>query len=196
MMMTMMALGGVQFKLRHYDTEYTHTTVMVICFFFYFHFISYRPLTITGDEQIMISHLKTLMRCSPLTKDDHPPDDDTPCSGRGECQNGTCLCEIRYAGDECSGFNLPYHAGKYFLFILHWQQIQTFFSYSAGVSSVFYFVALVSIIQLLICIVAEYQRLKQPSLLRACRITTQKLLYFVVFIAATLRGAYFTTPVS
>lgn len=50
-------------------------------------------------------------------------------------------------------------------------------------------------IQLLICCVAEYQRLKQPSFLRAFRLTTQKLLYFVVFIAALLRGAYFTTPV-
>lgn len=60
----------------------------------------------------------------------------------------------------------------------------------------FYFVALFSIVQLLICIIAEYQRLKQPSLLAACRISTQKLLYFVVFVAATLRGAYFTTPVS
>lgn len=56
--------------------------------------------------------------------------------------------------------------------------------------------AIVSLIQLLICIVSEYQRLKQPSFLRACRLTTQKLLYFVVFIAALLRGAYFTTPVS
>lgn len=65
----------------------------------------------------------------------------------------------------------------------------------AGISSVFYFVAIVSLIQLLICIVSEYQRLKQPSFLRACRLTTQKLLYFVVFIAALLRGAYFTTPV-
>lgn len=66
----------------------------------------------------------------------------------------------------------------------------------SGISSVFYFVAIVSLIQLLICIVSEYQRLKQPSFLRACRLTTQKLLYFVVFIAALLRGAYFTTPVS
>lgn len=65
-----------------------------------------------------------------------------------------------------------------------------------GISSVFYFVAIVSLIQLLICIVSEYQRLKQPSFLRACRLTTQKLLYFVVFVAALLRGAYFTTPVS
>lgn len=51
-------------------------------------------------------------------------------------------------------------------------------------------------IQLLICCVAEYQRLKQPSLIRAIRITTQKLLYFVIFIAALLRGCYFTAPVS
>lgn len=65
-----------------------------------------------------------------------------------------------------------------------------------GVSSVFYFVAALSIVQLLICCAAEYQRLKQPSLLKALRLTTQKLLYFVVFIAALLRGAYFTTPVS
>lgn len=65
-----------------------------------------------------------------------------------------------------------------------------------GVSLVFYLVAALSMIQLLICCVAEYQRLKQPSLVRAIRITTQKLLYFVIFIAASLRGAYFTTPVS
>lgn len=71
-----------------------------------------------------------------------------------------------------------------------------FYFLSTGVSSVFYFVAIVSLIQLLVCIVSEHQRLKQPSFLRACRLTTQKLLYFVVFIAALLRGAYFTTPVS
>lgn len=66
--------------------------------------------------------------------------------------------------------------------------------FSPGVSSIFYFVALVSVIQLLICIIAEYQRLKQPSLPRACRLTTQKLLYFFVFVASLVRGAYFTTP--
>lgn len=65
-----------------------------------------------------------------------------------------------------------------------------------GVSSIFYFVAAISIIQLALCCVAEYYRLKQPSLLSAFRLTTQKLLYFVIFIAALLRGAYFTTPVS
>lgn len=103
------------------------------------------------------------------------PANDLSCSGRGDCVNNTCVCDIRYAGDECDFFNLPYYA---------------------GISTVFYVVALVSVIQLLICIVAEYQRLKQPSILRACRITTQKLLYFMVFVASSLRGAYFTTPVS
>lgn len=41
-------------------------------------------------------------------------DDDTitPCSGRGDCLNGTCLCEIRYTGVECDNYNLPYHASK------------------------------------------------------------------------------------
>lgn len=114
------------------------------------------------------------MGCASIPLGQSPPEDDnTQCSGRGDCLNGTCLCEIRYSGDECSGFNLPYHA---------------------GISSVFYFVAFISLVQLMICIIAEYQRLKQPSFLRACRLTTQKLLYFFVFIASVLRGAYFTTP--
>lgn len=99
------------------------------------------------------------------------PSAATTCSGRGECNNGTCICEIRYSGDECSLLNLPYHA---------------------SVSSIFYVVALFSLIQLILCIIAEFNRLKQPSLIKACRITTQKLLYFVVCIAASLRGAYFT----
>ncbi|EDW03095.1 uncharacterized protein LOC6562286 [Drosophila grimshawi] len=101
------------------------------------------------------------------------PANDLSCSGRGDCVNNTCVCDIRYAGDECDFINFPYYT---------------------GISTVFYLVALVSVIQLLICIVAEYQRLKQPSILRACRLTTQKLLYFMVFVASSLRGAYFTTP--
>ena len=36
---------------------------------------------------------------------------------------------------------------------------------------------------------------KNPSILRACRVTTQKLLYFLVFLATILRGAYFAAPV-
>lgn len=43
----------------------------------------------------------------------------------------------------------------------------------------------------------EYLRMKKhPSILRACRITTQKFLYFAVFLAALLRGTYFAAPVS
>lgn len=123
----------------------------------------------------MVSRFERLMGCASIPLGQSPPEDSdsTQCSGRGDCLNGTCLCEIRYSGDECSGFNLPYHA---------------------GISSVFYFVAFISLVQLMICIIAEYQRLKQPSFLRACRLTTQKLLYFFVFIASVLRGAYFTTP--
>lgn len=64
----------------------------------------------------MISRFSTFMRCSSIPIDDSTTSStdiaSTPCSGRGDCLNGTCLCEIRYSGDECTGFNLPYHAGK------------------------------------------------------------------------------------
>lgn len=65
-----------------------------------------------------------------------------------------------------------------------------------GVSAIFYVVAFISLVQLLICCFAEYKRLKNPSFLKACRITTQKVLYFVVFLASLLRAAYFTQPES
>lgn len=61
----------------------------------------------------MVSRFERLMGCASIPLGQSPPEDDnTQCSGRGDCLNGTCLCEIRYSGDECSGFNLPYHAGK------------------------------------------------------------------------------------
>ena len=69
-------------------------------------------------------------------------------------------------------------------------------SYYIAFATIFFLLALVCLIQLVMCIVAEWQRMKAPSLLRACRVTTQKLLYFVVFLAAIIRGAYFTSPVS
>lgn len=65
-----------------------------------------------------------------------------------------------------------------------------------GVSAIFYVVAFISLVQLLICCFAEYKRLKNPSFLKACRITTQKFLYFVVFLASLLRATYFTQPES
>jgi cytochrome bd-type quinol oxidase subunit 2 len=64
------------------------------------------------------------------------------------------------------------------------------------VSAIFYVVAFVSFVQLLICCFAEYKRLKNPTFLKAFRVTTQKLLYFVVFLASLLRAAYFTQPES
>lgn len=144
----------------------------------------------------MVSRFERLMGCASIPLGQSPPEDDnTQCSGRGDCLNGTCLCEIRYSGDECSGFNLPYHAGKNPSVIFPSNFPNKKNLQSAGISSVFYFVAFISLVQLMICIIAEYQRLKQPSFLRACRLTTQKLLYFFVFIASVLRGAYFTTPV-
>lgn len=96
------------------------------------------------------------------------------CSGRGECHNGTCLCEIQFAGDHCDGPNLPYHA---------------------CIGGLFLFVALVCAVQLIMCITFEYRRLKTPTFLKACRITTQKLLYFVTFLASAIRGGYFLFPV-
>lgn len=95
------------------------------------------------------------------------------CSGRGDCMNGTCLCEIRYSGDECAGPNMPYHA---------------------CIGGVFLLVAFVCAVQLTICIVSEYRRLKAPTFLRACKVTTQKMLYFVAFLASLIRGAYFVSP--
>ncbi|XP_066585932.1 uncharacterized protein [Prorops nasuta] len=95
------------------------------------------------------------------------------CSGHGECHNGTCLCEIQFDGSECHVPN---------------------FSYYVAFSTIFFILAFVCLIQLVMCIVAEWQRMKAPSFLRACRVTTQKLLYFVVFLATAIRGAYFTSP--
>ncbi|EFN61716.1 E3 ubiquitin-protein ligase MARCH2 [Camponotus floridanus] len=95
------------------------------------------------------------------------------CSGHGECHNGTCLCEIQFDGPECHIPNLSYYV---------------------AFATIFFLLAFVCLIQLVMCIVAEWQRMKAPSFLRACRVTTQKVLYFVVFLASIIRGAYFTSP--
>ncbi|CAH1974938.1 unnamed protein product [Acanthoscelides obtectus] len=97
------------------------------------------------------------------------------CSGRGECHNGTCMCDIRFTGELCDGPNLPYHA---------------------GIGGVFCVIGLVCAVQLVMCIVSEYTRLKAPTWLKACKVTTQKLIYFVMCIASLLRGAYFIFPES
>ncbi|XP_046643951.1 uncharacterized protein LOC124329049 isoform X1 [Daphnia pulicaria] len=96
------------------------------------------------------------------------------CS-HGECYNGTCFCEIQFEGVQCAEPSVGYHV---------------------GFASVFLLVAATSLIQLFICIHAEYARLKTPSFFKACRITNQKFLYILVFLAALLRGLYFAYPAS
>jgi von Hippel-Lindau disease tumor supressor len=114
------------------------------------------------------------------------------CSGHGECHNGTCLCEV------CpSGFCLKKKSNFCSTQIRFEGEVcrTPNFSYHAAFASVFFLLALVCLIQLVMCIAAEFQKMKTPSLWRACRVTTQKLLYLLVFLATTIRGAYFTSPV-
>ncbi|XP_076064970.1 uncharacterized protein LOC143039006 isoform X2 [Oratosquilla oratoria] len=95
------------------------------------------------------------------------------CSGRGECLNGTCFCPVQYEGDTCREPN---------------------FAYFISFATVFYLIGVVSFVQLVVCIRAEYARMKAPSLRQALNVTTQKMLYFIILVAATLRGAYFSSP--
>lgn len=99
---------------------------------------------------------------------------DANCSGHGECFNGSCYCQIQFEGAECKRINFSYHV---------------------AFASIFFLLALTSLIQLVMCIHAEYLRMKKnPSMLKACRVTTQKFLYFLTFLASSLRGAYFAAP--
>ncbi|XP_048245675.1 uncharacterized protein LOC124144834 isoform X2 [Haliotis rufescens] len=91
------------------------------------------------------------------------------CSGHGACQQGQCVCLVQYAGTGCEEVNR-----KYFL----------------AFGSIFTCVCCVVTIQLLLCIVCEYQREKK-SWRSACGVTVQKLLYLLVICASALRGAYF-----
>lgn len=101
---------------------------------FFFSFFSIFRFRVWRSHN-MLTHLQTLMRCtsdkiatasqtikstSAATVSSSIDDDTiTPCSGRGDCLNGTCLCEIRYSGDECDNYNLPYHASKFSNLILN-----------------------------------------------------------------------------
>jgi len=95
------------------------------------------------------------------------------CSQHGECHNGTCMCEIQFEGALCDSPNLPYYI---------------------SFAAFFFLVGAVCLAQLVLCVRAEFARMKQPSLLRACRLTTQKALYLLTFAAAVLRGLYFAAP--
>lgn len=67
----------------------------------------------------MLTKLQTLMSCTSdsIASLSHSNEHEQskvgiPCSGRGDCLNGTCFCEIRYSGDECDNYNISYHASN------------------------------------------------------------------------------------
>ena len=78
------------------------------------------------------------------------------CSGHGQCLNGSCYCMIQYEGSHCDDANFSFHV---------------------AFSSIFSLMALTSLIQLGMCIHSEYLRQKSPSIWKAFRVTTQKMLY-------------------
>nr|XP_006820411.1 PREDICTED: uncharacterized protein LOC102810141 [Saccoglossus kowalevskii] len=92
------------------------------------------------------------------------------CSGHGACVDGECICEVQYAGDNCTNTNLSY----YIAFGL-----------------IFFLLCAVSFTQLVLCIKSSFSKMDKPSLSKACRVTTQKLLYALVFFATFSRGLYF-----
>merc|ERR1711936_483654 len=95
------------------------------------------------------------------------------CSGHGQCLNGSCYCMIQYEGSLCDDSNFAYHV---------------------AFSSIFSLMSLTSLIQLGMCIHSEYLRQKTPSIWKSLRVTTQKMLYFLTFLASSLRAIYFASP--
>ncbi|XP_014222231.1 uncharacterized protein LOC106649376 [Trichogramma pretiosum] len=129
------------------------------------------------DQMIALSTqnpLSLLVKFGMMAWDNNTCGEDN-CSGHGECHNGTCLCEIQFDGTECHVPNL---------------------SYFVAFATTFFIVAFVCLVQLVMSIIAEWQRMKAPTFLRACRITIQKLLYFTTFLATLVRGAVYTAPES
>lgn len=58
------------------------------------------------------------------------------CSGHGECLNGSCYCQIRFEGTECKRINFSYHV---------------------AFASIHFLLALIVLIQLVMCIHAGKQ---------------------------------------
>lgn len=69
------------------------------------------------------------------------------CSGNGECRDGSCYCMIKYDGDDCRHINFSYHV---------------------AFASIFFLLALTSLIQLAMCIHAEYLRMKKTPINISC----------------------------
>lgn len=97
--------------------------------------------------------------------------DDASCSHNGHCFSGQCKCQVDWAGPNCTKHNEVY-----------------FHSFSI----IFYVLTATSFVQLFLCIRAEYSRQKKKSILSACRITVQKLLYLCTAVACLSRGLLFT----
>ncbi|CAG0917605.1 unnamed protein product [Notodromas monacha] len=93
------------------------------------------------------------------------------CSGRGDCLDGVCFCEVEFGGDACQEPNR---------------------NYFIAFASIFYVMCAVSMGQLLVYTWAEFQRMKAPSFRIVFRPTVQKSLYFIIFLASALRAAYFS----
>lgn len=84
--------------------------------------------------------------------------------------------QIKFAGEECGGVNFSYHM---------------------GLASVYLIVAAVSLIQLLIAITMSCRQVDKGSRFKeAFSPTTPKAIYAIVFLAASLRAAYFAASVS
>ncbi|GIY20059.1 RING-CH-type domain-containing protein [Caerostris extrusa] len=66
-------------------------------------------------------------------------------------------------------------------------------NYYIAFSTIFYFICAVSFIQLLLCIKAEFSRMKPHSILKAFNITTQKTLYILICLATALRRLVFSS---
>ncbi|XP_022085187.1 uncharacterized protein LOC110976320 isoform X2 [Acanthaster planci] len=93
------------------------------------------------------------------------------CSGHGDCHDGVCICELEFQGIECEDINNAYFV-------------------AFGI--IFYLLSTCCTIQLILCIQSDFSRLKNPSFQKALKVTTQKLLYFLVIIAALSRALYFS----
>lgn len=94
------------------------------------------------------------------------------CSGNGDClTGGTCLCQVQYTGWSCSDSNLRYYV--------------TF-------AVLFYLISFATIVQLIMRIRSEVMMSPSRSLLKACKLDIQKLVYLFVICATGSRAVYFT----
>lgn len=97
---------------------------------------------------------------------------ESNCSRNGFCQDGQCICLIQYTGGTCQDRNIGY-------FI--------------AFGSIFLFLCFVALIQLILCVINDYQKQKTKSFKTACKMTGQKLLYILTIFATAIRGVYFFT---